>query len=35
MPTITFSLVDLNNLIGKKITEEKLVELFDYAKAEL
>ena len=35
MPTITFSLVDLNNLVGKKITEERLVELLNYAKAEL
>ncbi len=35
MPTITFSLTDLSNLVGKKISEEKLVELLDYAKAEL
>ena len=35
MPTITFSLEDLNRLIGKKITIEKLEELLEYAKAEL
>ena len=35
MPTITFSYEDLCSLIGKKPTEEELVELLDYAKAEL
>lgn len=35
MPTITFSLKDLTNLLGKKITEQELTDLLEYAKAEV
>lgn len=35
MPTITFSLKDLNNLIGKKTDEKTLRELLTYCKAEI
>lgn len=35
MPTITFSLKDLQNLVGKKILPEELPELLAYAKADL
>lgn len=35
MPTITFSLKDLENLVGRKIPLEKLKELLEYAKGEL
>ncbi len=34
MPTITFSLTDLQSLIGKKITIEEVKKLLPYAKAE-
>ncbi|HZX44331.1 MAG TPA: phenylalanine--tRNA ligase subunit beta, partial [Candidatus Nanoarchaeia archaeon] len=35
MPTITFSLKDLQNLLGKKLTIEELEELVSYGKGEL
>ena len=35
MPTITFSLEDLNNLVGKKLKEEELKNLFEQVKGEL
>ncbi|MBD3361285.1 phenylalanine--tRNA ligase subunit beta [Candidatus Woesearchaeota archaeon] len=35
MPTINISLKDLNNLVGKKISEKDLPDLLAYAKAEL
>ncbi|MEM4263375.1 MAG: phenylalanine--tRNA ligase subunit beta [Candidatus Woesearchaeota archaeon] len=35
MPTITFSLNDLSNLVGKKIKETELKELLVFAKGEL
>jgi len=35
MPTITFSLNDLSKLIGRKLSQDKLVWLLEYAKAEL
>lgn len=35
MPTITFSLKDLGNLVGKKISEKELGELIEYAKGEV
>lgn len=35
MPTITFSLKDLQNLIGKAISAEQLSDLISYAKGEL
>lgn len=34
MPTITFSLKDLENLVGKKIKIEELAELLHYAKGD-
>ena len=35
MPTIAFSLNDLSRLVGKKLTQEKLVWLLEHAKAEI
>lgn len=35
MPTISFSLNDLNQLIGKKLTKEKLSDLLEHGKAEI
>lgn len=35
MPTINFSLNDLNNLVGKKLSKEKVSELLEYGKAEI
>ncbi len=35
MPTITFSLNDLNNLVGNKLKEEELRVLLEFAKGEL
>ena len=35
MPTITFSLKDLQKLVGKKISITELEELLTYAKAEI
>ena len=35
MPTINFSLKDLQKLIGKPITIDQLQEFLSYAKAEL
>jgi len=35
MPTISFSLEDLQNLVGEKISIDKLKELLSYGKAEL
>ncbi|MBW2968833.1 phenylalanine--tRNA ligase subunit beta [Candidatus Woesearchaeota archaeon] len=34
MPSINFSLKDLGNLVGKRISEKELKELLEYAKAE-
>lgn len=35
MPTITFDINDLNKLVGKKLTKEKIQELLDYSKGEI
>ncbi|MDI6737732.1 MAG: phenylalanine--tRNA ligase subunit beta [Nanoarchaeota archaeon] len=35
MPTITFDINDLNKLVGKKLSKEKIAELLDYAKGEI
>ncbi|HII15871.1 MAG TPA: phenylalanine--tRNA ligase subunit beta [Nanoarchaeota archaeon] len=35
MPTITFDIDDLNKLVGKKLSKEKIEELLDYAKGEI
>ncbi|MEK6864019.1 MAG: phenylalanine--tRNA ligase subunit beta, partial [Nanoarchaeota archaeon] len=35
MPTITFSTDDLNALVGKKLSIEKIKELLDFAKGEI
>ena len=35
MPTINFSLKDLQKLIGKKISLDELQDLLSYAKADL
>ncbi len=35
MPTVDFSLKDLNELVGKELTEEELPYLLEFAKAEL
>lgn len=35
MPTITFDIDDLNKLVGKKLSKEKIAELLDYSKGEI
>src|SRR3989344_3739117 len=35
MPTITFSLKDLSNLVGKRLSAEEVHELAQYGKAEV